>query len=383
MKKHKKNKLRKRLKALKQAPYKSLLAAALAIPAVSLSLPVYAQNKAEETSIKFYYADYRDYDKADNRMRIKAPMAWIRSPLTESLDVESSFVLDSMTGASPFYHNTLTGASGLGIRDTRRAGDLKFTAYRENFSVGVRGAFSNENDYESAAGILETSTWSEDKNTVFSFGFSGSSDDLTSTLQPSLDESRTTYNFIIGVTQVLDIYSIIQANVSYTTGKGFFTDPYKTLDNRPRSREQWAFLTRYNRYIETLDAALHSDYRFYTDDWGLNSHMLELAFYQPLAERFMLRPNIRYYSQNAADFFVNEFPPEDLDGFITGDQRMSAFGSYTAGIKMIADLGSGFSTDFMYSYIEQRPQWKLGSSGSGVIEPFHARIWALSLNKTF
>lgn len=384
MAKHKRAKLKKRLKTLRGIPYRSLLAAALAIPSVSASLSVCeAQTRPEDTQVKFYYADYRDYDRGDDRMHVKAPIAWVRSPLLENYAIEASFILDSMSGASTFYHNSLTGASGIGVEDTRRAGDIKLTRYTDDYSVSIGGAFSDEDDYESLAGLLETSVWTEDKNTVVTLGFSGGGDDLTSTLAPQLDESRTTFNFILGVTQILDINSIIQANASYTNGDGFFSDPYKTLDNRPRSRDQWTFLTRYNRYLESFDSSLHSDYRYYTDSWGINSHMVEFAYYQPLGEHFVLRPNIRYYSQTAADFFVDPFPPDDLDGFLSGDQRMSAFGSFTTGLKLIAYMGSGFSADLMFAYLEQRPEWKLGSSGSKVIEPFHARIIAVSLTKAF
>lgn len=385
MSKKKKVKLNKRLGDLKVSSYRNLFNAALAIPAVAMSFSTQAQaqNKAEDTKVKFFYADYRDYDRYDDRMHIQAPIAWMRAPVSDSVDIEGSFTLDSMTGASPFYHNTLTGASGEGVNDTRRAYDLKLTKYMENFSVSVGTAFSDEDDYESAAGSLETSIWTEDKNTIFTAGFSGSSDDISSSIAPTLDESRRTFNFILGVTQVLDVNSILQTNLSFTSGDGFFSDPYKTLDKRPESRDQWALLTRYNRYFEEIDASLHTDYRYYTDSWGIDSHMVEFALYKPIGDSFLLRPNIRYYTQNAADFFIDSFPPEDFERFISGDQRMSSFGGVTAGLKLSAEMGAGFTTDLLYSYIMQRPEWTLGSSGSSVIEPFRARILAVSLTKQF
>jgi hypothetical protein len=383
MAKRKKLKLNKRLKKLKGSPYRSLFAAALAIPAVALSFPVFSQEKAMDTKVKFFYADYHDYDRYDDRMHVQEPIAWIKTPLSEDLDLEGSFTLDSMSGASTYYHNSLTGASGQGVEDTRRAYDLKLTKFQEGYSVSIGGALSDEDDYDSASGLIETSIWSEDKNTTFTLGFSGSSDDITSSIAQNLDESRRTFNFILGVTQVLDVNSVLQSNLSYTNGDGFFSDPYKTLDKRPESRDQFAWLNRYNRYIESWDASLHCDYRYYDDSWGINSHMLEFALYKPIGESFLIRPNIRYYSQSAADFFADPFPPEDLEQFITGDQRLSAFGGLTTGVKFTAQMGSGFSADFLFSYLMQRSEWKLGGGGSDVIEPFRARILAVSLTKAF
>jgi len=62
---------------------------------------------------------------------------------------------------------------------------------------------------------------------------------------------------------------------------------------------------------------------------------------------------------------------------------MSAFGGLTTGVKLTTDIGAGVSADFLFSYIMQRPEWKMGSNGSDVIEPFRARILAVSLTKAF
>ena len=41
-------------------------------------------------------------------------------------------------------------------------------------------------------------------------------------------------------------------------------------------------ILRYVGYVQPLDAALHADYRFFHDDWGIDAHTLKLSWYQPL-----------------------------------------------------------------------------------------------------
>ncbi|MCO6430087.1 MAG: DUF3570 domain-containing protein [Deltaproteobacteria bacterium] len=360
-----------------------LVSAALAIPAVAATVPANAESPSEGPIIKFFYGDYDDRQQGASRMHVKAPMVWVKSPIKDGLEAEGSFVWDSMGGASPYYHNTLTGASGLGVEDIRRAGDLKVTKYFEDFSLGGVVVASDEDDYTSIGGAIESRIWTADKNTTFTVGFGGNEDEITSSIAPNLDESRTVFNAIFGITQVINSVSIIQSNITLSTGDGFYSDPYKTLDRRPESRDQLAWLTRYNLYIPELEGSLHSDYRFYTDSWEVNSHMLEFAWYQPIGERFMVRPGVRYYSQDSAEFWVNEFPPEDLESFITADQRLSSFGGVTGSFKVMADLWYGFSADFAYNYMEQRPEWQLGGGGSDIMLPFTAHWVTVGLSKQF
>jgi len=368
----------------KSSKINSILGAALAIPAVGASFSAEAQQApAENSIIKFFYADYKDYDGDSSRMRVQEPIAWARTSLGNNFEAEGSFSLDSMGGASPYYHNTLTGASGSGVDDIRRAGDLKVTKYFDRFSIGLGGVVSDEDDYLSRGGLVEGKVWTEDKNTTFTFGMGGNSDEITSSIQESLDESRRTYNFVVGITQVIDANSIIQTNLTYNTANGYLSDPYKTLDNRPGGREEWILLNRYNRYFEDLDGSFHGDYRLFTDSWGITAHTIDLAWYQPLGTMWTVRPGFRYYSQDSADFFLSDFPPEVIEGFMSADQRISGFGGITLSAKIIAELGHGFSADAQAGFMEQRAEWKLGSGGSSVIDPFYAHFFTFAISKSF
>jgi len=365
---------------------KKFMAAAALIPGLVLGAnPAAAQTPVDGASVSLGYSYYKDYQSGEDngRMRIFTPTMFVKAPFLGKNEVEGSFVLDSMTGASPQYLSTLSGASGLAIHDRRKAGDIKVTHYFDQFSLGVGSRVSTENDYFSRGGLIESKIWTPDKNTTFSLGFSADWDKVSSTNDENIHNLKRTQGYFAGVTQVLDQNSIIQSNLGYTSSDGYLTDPYKFLDNRPASREGWAWLTRYNYYLASLDAALHTDFRLYRDTWGITSETLEFAWYQPLGEHWMVRPNVRYYSQGAADFFSSIFPPENFDSLYSADQRMSAFGGITTGIKVTRELGQGFSVDGAFSFLQQRPGFTVFESGSSNIKPFYAYWLTVGLTKKF
>ena len=368
-------------RGLKLSKLGALMSAAFAIPGV-LPATALAQVKVEP-EMRVAYDTYRDYqrDGAD-RMTVNSPSVWLRAPISEKVSVQGTFVLDSVSGASPYYFSSVSTAS---IRDSRKASEINVDYATERFALTVGGAFSTEDDYDSRSGKFEGRTWSEDKNTTFAAGFSYTDDDIGSTLDPMLRESRISEGYLLGVTQVLTPRSVVQMNLTYNSGDGYFTDPYKTYDSRPRSREQWAWLTRYVLYLPEMEAALHADYRYYQDTFGINSHMVEISIYQPILSTWIVRPSIRYYSQEKASFFADTYPPEEPgSGFYSADQRLGEFGALTAGLKVIKDFGSGFSGQISFDYIEQQPGWKFGGvRDTRGIQPFYAQMVTVGMIKKF
>jgi len=254
----------------------------------------------------------------------------------------------------------------------------------EKFSINVGGAFSQEDDYKSKAVRAEVKTWSSDKNTTYNLGVSQTNDDISSTLDSTIDGNRSTQNYILGVTQVINARSLAQVNVTYGSSDLYLTDPYKSYDNRPRSKEQWAFMTRYRLYLPSTEGAIHTDYRYYRDTFGLDSHMIEVALYQPVFTSWIIRPSIRYYSQSRADFFEGVFPPATNGDFYSADQRLGDFGGIDLGLKVIKDFGNGLSAQISFNFMEQRQEWKIGNKKNvPEIENFYAEFMSVGIVKRF
>jgi hypothetical protein len=362
----------------------ALLAAALALPGV-VAQPAHAQTAPDQGVIGFRYFDYRDWQPGAQRMTVRSPTLYALKPLSDSLTLEGSLVYDAMSGASPLYFNTLSGASGLGITDYRTAADAKFTKYFDRFAIGIGGAGSSERDYLSRSLNVDLRTWTPDKNRTYAFGIAATKDDINPTNGAAEGKHKETYDFLFGITQNLNPGAVIQSNVTYSDGRGYYDDPYKIFDRRPDTRRVFAWLTRYNQYIGRFDATMRLSYRYISDSWHVDSHTFGVEWVQPLPYAFTLTPGLRYYSQHNAYFF---YGPPLGQGFQPGqpysaDVRLAKFGGLTPSVHLAKEFPDGWSADLGMSFYRQKASWHLGGDGTPGILDFSARWLELGVQKTF
>ena len=367
-----------------RSPAGALLAAALALPGV-VPGDASAQAAPDQDWVELKYLDYRDWQPGANRMNVRSPSIYAVKPLSDTLVVEASVVYDSLSGASPLYYNTLSGASGLGITDYRTAGDVKATKYLGDVALGVGAVVSSESDYLSRAGSLEVRIFSEDRNRTWTFVFGGANDRINPTNGVVVNAPRNTLDFLVGVTQALSPTAIVQSNLTYSRGHGYYSDPYKPLDTRPSQRTVFAWLTRYNQYLPSHDATLRLSYRYLHDSFGESSNALEATWVQSLPAGWAVAPSLRYYTQSAADFY---FDPPYPQGYAPGqnytaDTRLSAFGALTPAITFTKSFTDGWSADLKIAFYRQRASWTLGSNGSPGLEPFSARWIEAGIARSF
>jgi hypothetical protein len=287
----------------------------------------------------------------------------------------------------------------MGIEDGRIAADVTVTKYFANrTSVAVRAAYSDEDDYRSTAGGVTIRHATPDQNTTFTIGGGYSSDEVFPTVGIPATYDKRTYDAIVGVSQVLSPNDVAQLNFYYAHQSGYLTDPYKAywgIDNRPDKRDQFAVLVRWNHYFESANATLRMSYRYYDDDWEVVANTLTAEWAQTLPDGWVLTPNLRYTTQSAAYFYFDPiydpilgapFPPGYLsnpNGFYTADQRLSAFGGITAGLKLSKAFAAGWIIDGKAEYLEQRADWRLGGEGSPGLETFKAQMYQVGVTRKF
>jgi hypothetical protein len=361
-----------------------LAAAALALPGI-LPATALAQTVPDQGVVSLAYLSYRDWQPGADRMKVQSPSFYILAPFAQKWTVEGSLVYDAMSGASPLWFNTLSGASGKGVTDYRTAGDVKVTRYFDRYSIGVGGAYSYERDYISRAGSIDARWWTEDRNTTFAFGFGGTSDYIHPADRELDNGRRTTIDVLFGVTQALSPVDIVQSNITYSQGHGYYSDPYKPLDTRPDKRRVLAWLTRYNHYVAGADATLQLSYRLLGDSFGGTSNAFGVQWEQNMGQGWALTPALRYYTQAAADFYKN--PPYPR-GYVIGqdysaDTRLAAFGAVTMGLKLAKTSADGWTFYVSGDYYQQKPSWRAFGGGSPDIETFSARWLAAGVSKSF
>ena len=361
----------------------ALVAAALALPGVAPS--AHAQSMPDEGVFSVRYLDYRDWQSGGDRMRVKSPSLYVQKPFGGNWVAEGGVVYDGMSGASPRFHNTLSGASGEGVKDYRTAGDAKLTRYFDRYAIGVGLAGSTERDYLSKAASFDLRWWTEDRNTTLAFSFAGTSDRINSNNQIAVDEKKNTLDFLVGITQAINANAIVQSNLTYSRGHGYYDDPYKSLDDRPDHRRIVAWLTRWNQAFPAQDAALKLAFRVLHDSFCSTSFMTEAQWAQALPHGFTVTPGLRYYTQGAADFYRD---PPFPTGFVFGepysaDTRLAAFGAFTPSLKVAKGFADGWSADFRVDFYRQKGSWRLGGDGSPDLLPFSARWIQGGVSKTF
>jgi len=346
---------------------KGLLKAAITLGLAPLSALLPATSNAEtapsEGYIGFRVFNYQDSQPNLDRMHVRAnAVSWL-IPTSENWSIEGSWLQDTISGASPAYHSSIPSAKY--INDMRTATELRMTHYLPEGTVSVGAAHSNESDYRSNAVSLLASQHSPSKNTTVNVGFGHVDDLINPTNRVVMDAAKQTNEVLLGLSQILTPVDIVQFNLSKSFGHGYFTDPYKLLDNRPNKRINTALLTRWNHHFEGMQASLRLSSRIYKDSFHIRSMTWTAEWAQEFGNDWTVTPMYRAYRQSAAYFYVPADPtaPDMINlpvgtipgvSFLSLDQRLSAFKAQTWGLKIAKKLDRLWSVELRMERYQQR-----------------------------
>lgn len=368
--------------------------AALALPI--LVVPVRA-GAAEVGEIGFTLLGYKER----GLMKVTEPILWGQARIGENWEIQASAAVDIITGASPQVVTNVTGRpvqtlSGASVSDRRLTSDVKVGRRFGDFTLSASHASSREHDYLSTAYGLEGRLELNDRLTTLTVGYGRSDDRVRSSDDPTLDQPRTTNEYLVGISQVLSPVAVVQSTLTTARGHGWYNDPYKfTLtfypegglpaflpDLRPASRDTWAWTTRYRRHFASARTTLQAEYRFYHDDWGIDAHTLEVALSHALTERFALRPALRYYTQSAADFYTPTIP-RPQPAVLSSDQRLAAFGGLSPSLRATVRLDGGWRVEGTAGYVHNSRTLHLGGSGGEAFQTLRAVYGILGVSREF
>jgi hypothetical protein len=364
----------------------ALLAAALLLP---LAAPqAHAESAPEKTTLSYKYLDYLDSQPDADRIGVKANALLVTTPINDEWSLTGGYVTDSISGASPRYHTRQLTQ----MRDFRRGATLGVTRYMPEGTLTVTGVHSAESDYVSRS-LSATGIWFTDasKNTALTAGLGLTRDSINPNNKVVVDESKRVNDVMIGVTQVLGVADIAQLTLRHSRGTGYYTDPYKAFDERPRERNASTALARWNHHFESLDSTLRVAYRYYTDSFDIRAHTVDLQYAQSLPHGWTVTPLLRFYTQTAASFYVPVDPargarptfPASGAIFYSEDQRLSAFGAITTGLKIAKQLTPALAVDLKFEFYRQRANWAVSGKGDEGLAPFDARSLQLGFTYQF
>ena len=316
-----------------------------------------------------------------NKASVTAPSIYISKPIAGEWLIDGSITHDNVSGASPRYHTTAASR----MSDKRLAADIKVKKYIGKDTVAVGLAYSNEHDYQSTAVSVSGTRTSEDSNTTWSGGIGYNQDKINPTNLLVVNEKKRGLEFQVGVTQVLTPLDIAQLSATYTEGVGYYSDPYKTFDNRPRNRTTNVLLARWNHHFKEQGATSRLQYRFYNDSFGVQAHTFGLEVVKTLPGGWTITPGIRYSTQSKADFYYDPpFPNgRTADGYYSADQRLANMGSVTVGLKVSKQIDAESTIDFKLESYVQRTGLYLGSNKSTGLDPLKATMIQVGYSRKF
>ena len=326
----------------------------IALSSAAMSLPTFAASQPVETTISIKASTYSEEDVSrgdvisgsDSRYEIDIGQFRIVTPVADSFSLELGITQETMSGATPW--STILGVngepglimSGATIHESRSEFDVTLTHHGNDRSLSIGLFQSDEDDYDAKAVSLGGEWDFNNSLSTLSVGFSYSSDDLNPTdatlFGRVASAEKRTRSLAVGLSQIINRDSVVYAGLSATKHTGYLSDPYKLRDVRPDDRLEWAVSLRYRRFFDNRNAALHLDYRYFDDDWGIDSHTIYAAWYQSIGARFQLAPNVRFYSQGEADFYLaaDDFSlPVSQNQ--TSDFRLSGYGAWSFGLKAV------------------------------------------------
>ncbi|WP_375176693.1 DUF3570 domain-containing protein [Marinobacter mobilis] len=321
---------------------------------VETALLVYAESDSRVSAAEPVVSATRNFDgERQLNLKLVADTLTGASPsgATPS-DLPQTFTSPSGSGS----YDIAAGEAPLDdtFKDTRVALSASWTApLNRDYTYRVGGYASREYDYLSTAVNGSLSRYLNNKNTTLTGGLSlgvdvvdpvgsapiglsrmalrdGKTDaqfnqEFAATRDSN--DNKTLVDALFGVTQVINRQTLMQFNYGISYSSGYLTDPYKLLsviddasginyggnlietdgnpvylyENRPDTRMKHALYWQ-TKYMLGNGDVVDGSYRFMLDDWGINSHTLDLKYRLRMANSY-LEPHFRYYLQSEADFY--------------------------------------------------------------------------------
>ncbi len=360
-----------------------------------------AQQAAATDSSWISDTSYLVYSEAD-RVTVHKIITNANVTLGDNNALSLEAVYDTITGATPSgavksvntVSVTTPSSGGNGFKtasgtpdlilfdDTRLGVNVGWTRkYSRTFKINYGASVSVERDYEAYGGSLTFDKETADRNLTFTAGIASSYDAVFQssgrTPQPmgNVDEAvfydagkKRGYEGLLGISKTLNRRTVAQINYTIGSQEGYLTDPYKLIsmtDANGVEKERYYESRPDNRLRQTLYGALvhrlgnqdtiHLSYRFYRDDWDINSHTLNYRHRKKFANGHFLEPHLRLYSQTAANFFSHSLPyvseEQPLPEFASADYRLDEMNSVTLGTKYGLPAWGGtlrFRLEYLY-----------------------------------
>lgn len=311
---------------------------------------------------------YQDYQEPDGRIGVISSSAQVDKDLGTDMHLKLGGVTDTIAGATPTGQPAPAGSDQVvlsELHDYRKAWNAEFSDQLPRVHVALGFSRSLEHDYVSNGYSINTLTDFNHKNTTLLVGIATTENDVEVFFEPSWFK-KDTADYIVGLTQLLDPHTSIAFDFTFNRSTGYLSEPYKLVqkdiqifqgivlpetfaENRPWTRDKGIALLSLAHDVPEWHGAVEASYRFYADTFGITANTMDLAWYQHLGERLILRFGLRGYEQQAAGFYYYNLDqtaivpvriPNPQAPHYSSDARLSAYQSFDYGLKAVWTVAS-------------------------------------------
>lgn len=323
----------------------------------SAPLPVRAQedNTVSASSSLYVRTDSDHTTVITPRVEVGAPIAEeTRLDLVYTVDVWTSASIDIVTAASRQ------------VTEQRDEIDVALEHAFSDLTLGAAYRYSTEYDYESNGGTLSGAYDFADNNATLALALQAYFDRVGRAGDPDFDRAAASTTARVSFTQVLDAKMF--GSLVYELGdqEGYLSSPYRyvrfamdagsvpstcvspvrmcRLEENPDSRVKHAIALSLRRALgESISVG--AGYRFYTDNWGMTSHTVNIDGALIPGDRWLIALGYRLYHQSNASHFKTFYEPMPLPEHYTSDKELSALSSHRVELELsrhwqLDDVGS-------------------------------------------
>ncbi len=320
--------------------------------AIVSSNALYAEN--------YVSVEFLQYDENSNRVSVSAPSISASYDIGTDFNIKADFVHDAVSGATPSWQpDSSSGASGRDnsgdyvyenqdFDEARNAGSLMLTTRFENRDELYTGIdVSRESDFDSKSVSAEYMHYTDKShNQSVNVGLSYAYNEILSYdydtgSGASKKEDSNSLNIQAGINQVINDHSAMKVEAFTILDDGYLTNPHANIvrdyntanqrlvtENRPDTRTAYGVNLKYITMVGD-SVSVKTNYRFYTDDWEIDSHTIDGDIYYAFNKSVTLGAGLRYYTQSEAKFYNKEKDFFTNEEYASSDERLSDFDALT------------------------------------------------------
>ena len=279
---------------------------------------------------------YHSYDGGG--VEVDGPSILVRKSIGESFSLSANHYVDSISSASIDVMATASPYTEKRTENTLAADYL-----HEKTIMSASVTRSTENDFDAKFYSFGISQDFFGDLTTLSIGYSKGEDIVGNSEDASFEEEADRQLYRLSISQVITRNMI--ANIAWETisDEGFLNNPYRSVRYRengsysyeselyPGTRTSNATAIK-ARYFLPYRAAVHVEFRRFSDSWDVTAQNYELGYTHPYKDRWIFDVKYRHYKQSEAEFYSDLFERSEETTFRARDKELSSYASDTIGV---------------------------------------------------